>query len=90
MTGHDENAFVLEIDENTREWYAEIIGRIWRYYPPPQANTRTEAHLNRLGVDINDVWIAATASKHNLTLLTTDNMNVIKEATPRLSFDNWC
>lgn len=90
LTGRDDNAFVLQIDENTREWYAEIIDGIWKRHPPPSGKTRTEAHIVGLGVDINDVWIAATALKHNLTLLTTDKMQLIKEVSPSLVYDNWC
>ena len=40
-----------------------------------------------LGVDINDVWMVATASERNLTVLTQDKMACIREAALRLSLN---
>jgi len=89
LTGPDGDSFVLPIDVNTRDWYAKVISRIWKVSPPAGGNTRTEAHLTHLGVDINDVWIVATAWKHNLILLTTDRMKAIREVVPELNVDDW-
>ena len=70
---------VLPVDHHTRKYYAKIIGRIWTAHPPSSARTRTDMHLVRLGVDVNDIWICATAWKHGLTLLTQDTMSCIRE-----------
>lgn len=81
--------FVLEITSSTRFAYAEIMGRIWEEDPPSEG-VRTERHLALKGVDINDVWIAATAMEHNLVLVTADKMCVIKEAAGRkLRIESW-
>ena len=80
---------VIKVSENTRLCYAEILGEIWKMNPPPHKK-KTERHLVDLGVDINDVWIAAVAMEHGLTLVTTDKMDCIRRATGgKLSFDNW-
>jgi predicted nucleic acid-binding protein len=89
LNGPDENTYVLMIDERTREYYAHIISRIFAQYPLQNNKVRTEKHLVDLGTDINDVWIVATAWKHNLTLLTTDKMTVIRAVVPEVPFENW-
>ena len=69
---------ILPVDHHTRDYYAEIVGRIWTRHPPQSHRTRTEMHLVQLGVDVNDIWICATAWKHGLTLLTQDTMRCIR------------
>jgi predicted nucleic acid-binding protein len=70
--------FVLPVDENTRTYYGDIVGRICNAHPGRNPRQRTEAFLNAQSVDINDVWIFATAWAHNLTLLTHDSMTEIR------------
>jgi predicted nucleic acid-binding protein len=80
----------LSITHSTAQTYGKIIGRIWKKRPPSSPNTKTEAHLVSLGVDINDVWIVACAWEHGLTLLTRDAMTCIKEAiSPDVEWDSW-
>ena len=80
----------LSVTHSTARTYGEIIGRIWKKRPPSNPNTKTDAHLVSLGVDINDVWIVACAWEHGLTLLTTDAMTCIKEViSPEVEWENW-
>ena len=80
----------LCISIHTRIFYAKLIAGIFQLYPPSSKNPKTEEHLRRLGVDINDVWICASAMEHNLTLVTEDNMKCIKDAAGTgLLFDCW-
>jgi predicted nucleic acid-binding protein len=73
----------------TRTYYAEILARIWDKHRPPPGR-RTERHLVELGVDVNDVWTVAVAWEHNLTLLTSDAMTVIRGVVPEVAYENWC
>ncbi len=80
----------LMVSPTTRYCYADLIEGIWQRYPPSSGHTRTERHLVELGVDINDIWIAAQAVEHNLILVTEDNMRPIKESAGRLlDVENW-
>ena len=45
--------------------------------------------MSALGVDVNDIWIAAVAVERNLVLLTEDRMDVIRVCVPEIRFDNW-
>lgn len=70
----------LEISDTTRFSYADIIECLWKDCAPAR-RTRTEYHLaHEFGVDINDVWIVASALEHNLTLVTQDKMERITKA----------
>jgi tRNA(fMet)-specific endonuclease VapC len=77
------------METTTRDSYALIMEQIWRRHPPGSDRIRTQQHLSHLGVDVNDVWIAAVALEHGLTLLTNDGMDVIRECVQDLRFANW-
>ena len=70
--------FTLSITDSTRSYYAQVMEALWRDCAPATRRTRTEYHLaHEFGVDINDVWIVASALEHNLTLVTQDAMERI-------------
>ncbi len=48
---------ILKVDKNTAIYYGEIVAQLYKNGNP---------------IPTNDVWIAATALQHNLTLITTD------------------
>ena len=79
--------FVHDIKATTMYSYAQVVQQIC------QKNRRTRgsmrAHLFQLGVDVNDVWIAAVAIEHNLILLTSDKMKTIRDCVPELRVQNW-
>lgn len=81
--------FVHEIGVTARDSYAEIMELIWRAHPPANNKIKTQQHLSSLGVDVNDVWIAAVALEHGLILLTNDQMTTIKNCVPQITFENW-
>ncbi len=80
----------LPLSASTRQCYAQLIEGIWQRNPPSSGRTRTEWHLVKLGVDINDIWIAAQAIEHNMILVTEDNMQCIRESAGKLlDVENW-
>ena len=80
----------LTVSPVTRYCYADLIEGIWQRNPPTSRGTRSEWHLIKLGVDINDVWIAAQAIEHNLILVTEDKMQCIRESAGKLlDVENW-
>jgi predicted nucleic acid-binding protein len=79
----------LPIAASTRFYYAQIIARIWQRQGPAKASTRTEIHLVKLGLDINDVWVVAVAWEHGLILVTTDKMESIRKAVPEVQMECW-
>ena len=86
----DLHPWAYEVTRHSGDHYAEILRRIWERNPPGR-KVRTQKRLTDLGVDVNDVWIVAVAWEHNLTLLTTDQMPIVREAVQGdVEFDNWC
>lgn len=85
----EELRLVHPIEFSTRDSYAEIMECIWRQHPPANGRIKTQAHLSTLGVDVNDIWIAAVSLERNLVLLTEDRMDVIRACVPEIRFDNW-
>ena len=73
----------LNVTDRTCFHYGQIMEALWRDCLPLTHRTRTEYHLaHEFGVDINDVWIAASALEHNLTLVTQDTMERIVRVAP--------
>jgi tRNA(fMet)-specific endonuclease VapC len=42
-----------------------------------------------LGIQENDIWLAAQALERNLVLVTNDSIVHIKEVVPELQVENW-
>jgi len=92
-----------DVTGTTGGYYAQLIGRIWRIHPAKKGkqteqhlmNSGAEhkavlAHLVMNGVDINDVWMAAVAWEHGLTLVTSDRMPWVREAAGLdVTWDCW-
>jgi tRNA(fMet)-specific endonuclease VapC len=81
--------YAVSISHYTESYYGQIIGRIWKRTPPAKSSISTDAHLVSLGVNINDVWIVATAWEHGLILLTADNMSCIKAVVTEVKWESW-
>ena len=80
----------LTVSPMTRHYYADLIEGIWQRKPPSSGRTRTERHLVELGVDVNDIWIAAQAIEHNMILVTEDSMQCIRDSAGKLlDVENW-
>lgn len=85
----------LEIRRSTIEYYGEIRARLFEKFAPKGSDGKRRrglrvAQLNEpmtdhaLGVDENDVWIAAHALEYDLTLVTHDKMCHIRDVTSDL------
>lgn len=80
----------IEVRASTRIYYGQILGRIWKAKPPAKSHIKTEKHLvEQLGIDINDVWIVASAWEHGLILLTKDKLTQIEPLVTEVTYDCW-
>lgn len=88
---------VLPVEKHTRESYGSLRARLFDRFAPkarrkkklrPEQLTDPATGL-ALGIDENDLWIAAQALEHNLVLVTHDSMNRIREAAPELRVEDW-
>lgn len=78
--------FTIPVTRHTAMHYGVLKAELFRQNPPA---SRRENHPERcidrvtgaeLGIDENDLWIAAQAIEHNLVLVTNDEMLRIREA----------
>jgi tRNA(fMet)-specific endonuclease VapC len=63
---------VLPIDTETSLLYGEIKENFLKRFGPKSLKERAKFPLERIGLRDNDLWIAATAIKHDLTLVSAD------------------
>jgi predicted nucleic acid-binding protein len=86
----------LLLTRHTASFYAEIRAEIFRRWPPksPKQNHPERCYdkvfASELGIDENDLWIAAQAIERNLILVTNDRMRRIQNAAGRiLDIEDW-
>lgn len=97
------NAFVqtkfplpIAITRTTIPYYAAMREAIFKKYPPRgKRQKRPEQCFDpitamELGIEENDLWIAAQACEHKLVLVTNDGMARIRDiAIDLLTVENW-
>ena len=81
--------YVMNVTATTQTYYGKIMGRIWKKSAPTNRRIGTDTHLASLGVNLNDVWLVASAWEHGLVVLTQDKMQCIRDASPEVQFDCW-
>lgn len=80
----------MPVTKHTANYYAELRSRLFKKYPPAgKKQRRPEQCLDpitalELGIDENDLWIAAQAVERNYILVTHDAMARIKDVTKGL------
>jgi tRNA(fMet)-specific endonuclease VapC len=63
---------ICPIDQITAEIYGNLKAAVFDRYAPKDKAQRRRTSITQLGMGENDLWIAAVALQHQLTLLTTD------------------
>lgn len=90
---------VKEIGRDTTEPYSDIRAALFRTFAPRDAkdrikNVRPETLVDKttarlLGIQENDLWIAAIAVQYNLFLVSGDRMSRIPEVWSGLRLVRW-
>jgi len=88
---------VLPVGKGTSHYYGQLRAKLFeKYAPKNKRNGLRPCQLIdpvtalSLGIQENDLWIAAQAIEFNLVLVTHDQMNRLKEAaTGLLEFEDW-
>ena len=95
--------FILDIDKHTIGPYSDLRAELFKNYSPRNRRGRLTVKwpedlfdrttAKELGVQENDIWIAAQAIQYNLVLVTDDYMFRLKEVSKSLSYPliiaNW-
>lgn len=61
------------VDKMTAQIYSRLKADIFNYFAPKEKVKRRRVTINTLGFSDHDIWIAATALQHNLTLVSADS-----------------
>jgi len=87
---------ILALDKHTVAPYSDLRAELFKKYAPKdrkgRLTTRQPEDLvdrttaKELGVQENDIWIAAQAIQYNLILVTQDHMYRIAEVSTTLSY----
>ena len=77
------------IDEETAIIYSSLKTSIFDRFAPKDKNKRRRTKIDNLGFTDHDLWIAATAIQHDLTLVSSDSdFERINQVRP-LSWESW-
>lgn len=88
---------VLDVARSTALVYGDLRARLFDKYAPrnkrtkglrPEQLTSPETSL-LLGIQENDLWIAAQAIERNLVLVSNDAMKRIRKVAPELLAEDW-
>ena len=87
-------AFLTEIDiylisKEIAEIYSQLKNRVFHQFAPKEKNKRRSTRIQDLGFDDNDLWIAATAIYHNITLVSADSDFTRIEQVYSFSVESW-
>jgi tRNA(fMet)-specific endonuclease VapC len=88
---------VLDVTNTTRTYYGSIRAALFERYAPRDRRgkrfrlgqlTDPVSELD-LGIQENDVWIAAQAMEHNLVLVSNDRLTRVRGVADGLLLENW-
>ena len=88
---------VLNVTKATRICYGSLRAGVFEKYAPNvkrRRGLRPEQLIDpvtsqELGIQENDLWIAAQALEYNLVLVTNDKMERIRDVCEELQIENW-
>ncbi|ABA22120.1 PilT protein-like protein [Trichormus variabilis ATCC 29413] len=88
------NAFLRRInlygiDKETTEIYGDFKSEIIKQFGPKEKSQRKTTKLTSIGISENDLWIAATALRHSLIIVSSDSDFVRMRQVRELALENW-
>jgi tRNA(fMet)-specific endonuclease VapC len=84
-----EDIGIYAVDEETADIFGQLRAALFLKFGPREKRKRRHFKLDQLGVSENDIWIAAIALQHNLTIVSADSdFARLQQARP-FDVENW-
>jgi tRNA(fMet)-specific endonuclease VapC len=80
---------ILPVNDDTADIFAKIKVKILYQFGPKDRRKRRNFKIESLGFKDNDLWIAATAIQHGLTLVSADSDLLSLDGIDGLKLENW-
>jgi len=88
---------VLNVERHTRASYGSLRARLFEKFAPKERrkkSLRPEQLIDpttskELGIQENDLWLAAQALEHNLVLVSHDKMTRLRKVAEELRVQDW-
>ena len=77
------------MDEETADIYGQFKAEIIARFGPRERSRRRRTRIEELGIDENDLWIAATALRYDLTVVSSDNDFERMREVREFPLENW-
>ena len=81
--------YIHNIDGVTAENYGQLKAALIGQFGPKEKSKRRKTKITELGFDENDLWIAAIAIQHNLTVVSADSDFQRIQQVRTLSVESW-
>ncbi|MEN9521267.1 MAG: hypothetical protein RLZZ381_3855 [Cyanobacteriota bacterium] len=89
LTEFLEDLRVYLITEDVATIYGQLKAALFNQFAPKEKNKRRKTKITDLGFDENDLWIAAIALQHNLTIVSADSDFQRIRTVKALSVESW-
>lgn len=81
--------YIYNVDPVTADIYGSLKAAIFDQFGPKEKTKRRKTKITELGFDENDLWIAAIALQHNLTIVSADSDFERIQQVKALSVESW-
>jgi tRNA(fMet)-specific endonuclease VapC len=77
------------IDKETTEIYGDFKSELIKHFGPKEKIKRSTTQLNTIGISENDLWIAATALRHSLIIVSCDSDFERMRQVREITWESW-